>query len=196
MNAIVRSTPLVLITALVLLSACGDDYVPFARKYAYPRIDLPSEVEYKVFSNEACPFTFEYPATGEITRNREDSCWVDIRFPEFDATLHVNNRSIPGSGQPLEVHQEEHRRLIYNHSVKAARIVPAPVEYPAGSGMKYEMTGEVGTPMQVFFHDSAGTESVIMSFYYQTATKNDSLAPVTDFLKSQVDHLLQSFAWK
>ncbi len=180
----------------LLLSACEDDYVPFARKYAYPRIDLPSETSYTIFDNEACPFTFEYPASGTVTRNREDSCWVDIAFEEFDATLHVNSRSIPGSGRPIEMHQEEHRRLIYNHSVKAARIVPTPVEYPAGSGMTYEMTGEVGTPMQVFFHNSEKTESVILSFYYQTAMKNDSLAPVTGYLKQQVHHVLESLEWE
>lgn len=179
-----------------LMSGCEEEYVPFARKYAFPRIELPAQTVYKVFDQEACPFTFEYPETGTISRNQPDSCWVDISMEEFGATIHVNGRSIPGSGRPVEVHQEEHRRLIYNHSVKAARIVPGPLTLENGSGITYEMVGEVGTPMQAFFHDPSGEESVVISFYYQTAMKNDSLAPVTGYLKDQMNHLIESINWK
>lgn len=179
-----------------ILTSCEEEYVPFARKYAFPRIELPAQTAYTVFENDACPFTFEYPASGEVSRNLHDSCWVDIEMGGFDATIHVNGRSIPGSGRPVEVHQEEHRRLIYNHAVKAARIVPGPLQLENGAGITYEMVGEVGTPMQAFFHDPSGEESVVLSFYYQTAMKNDSLAPVTGYLKSQMTHLIESISWK
>ena len=188
-----RAAALLLVSGIL---SCEEAYVPYARPYGFPRLELPDSTSYVLFESVACPFTFEYPSSGRISRNQPDSCWVDIAFPGFDGTLHVNSRHIPGSGMSLEAHQEEHRRLIYNHSVKATRIVPAPVEYPAGKGVKYEMTGEVGTPIQLFFHNNEGTESVIMSFYYQTAVENDSLAPVTDYMKGQIDHLMQSFRWK
>lgn len=196
MKKVTGSLSIVITLSLIFLSSCGEEYVPFARKYAYPRIELPAEISYQVFENEACSFSFEYPAEGKITRNREDSCWVDISLEEHDATFHVNGRSILTSGRPLEVHQEEHRRLIYNHSVKAARIVPEAINLANGAGTKYEMVGEVGTPMQVFFHDEAGEESVILSFYYQSALKNDSLAPVTEYLKVQLDHIVETIEWK
>lgn len=185
-----------IIMTLVVLSACEEEYVPFARKHAFPRLELPATTAYQVFENEACPFTFEFPENSTVSRNKTDSCWVDISLEQYDATIHVNGRNIPRSGRPLEVHQEEHRRLIYNHSVKAARIVPEALALSNGSGVKYEMVGEVGTPMQVFFHDPTGEESIVMSFYYRSAMKNDSLAPVTAYLKGQLDHLLQSIDWK
>ncbi len=190
---LIRAAALV---AVLWVMGCEEAYVPYARPYAFPRLELPDSTTYAVFESEACPFTFEYPSLGQISRNQPDSCWVDILFPAFDGTLHVNSRQIPGSGMSLDLHQEEHRRLIYNHSVKANRIVPTPIEYPAGKGIRYEMTGEVGTPVQLFFHNAEGTESVIMSFYYQTAVENDSLAPVTAFMKEQIDHLMQTFRWK
>ena len=127
---------LLLSCVLLLLSGCSDEYVPFPRKYAYPRLSLPTETTYKIFETETCPFSFEYPAFAEISRNSPDSCWVNIRFPQFDGTLHVNSREIGGSGLPLEAHQEEHRRLIYNHAMKAARIIPSPIDFPSGSGVK------------------------------------------------------------
>lgn len=190
------SISIVVAMSLMFLTACGEEYVPFARKYAFPRIDLPASTTYELFENEACPFTFEYPTSATISRNVADSCWVDINLEEYDATFHVNGRNILLSGRPLEVHQEEHRRLIYNHSVKAARIVPEAIQLPNGAGIKYEMVGEVGTPMQVFFHDPSGEESVVISFYYQSALKNDSLAPVTVYLKDQLDHVVESIHWK
>ncbi len=196
MKKVIGSIGIVITLSLIFLSACGEEYVPFARKYAFPRLDLPTETSYQVFESEACAFSFEYPEVGKLTRNQEDSCWVNISLEEYDATFHVNGRSILTSGRPLEVHLEEHRRLIYNHSVKAARIVPEAINMANGAGTKYEMVGEVGTPMQVFFHDEAGEESVILSFYYQSALKNDSLAPVTEYLKGQLDHIVETIEWK
>lgn len=196
MKKVIGSIGIVITLSLIFLSACGEEYVPFARKYAFPRLELPSETVYQVFESEACSFSFEYPETGKLTRNQEDSCWVNISLEEYDATFHVNGRSILTSGRPLEVHQEEHRRLIYNHSMKAARIIPEAIKLANGSGVKYEMVGEVGTPMQVFFHDESGEESVVLSFYYQSALKNDSLAPVTEYLKGQLDHIVETIDWK
>lgn len=186
-----------LLSTIILAGwGCTEEYVPFPRPYAFPRLELPTQVGYQTFDNESCPFTFEYPEGARIERNRADSCWVDITFPDYDCTWHLNSRNIPGSGRPLAVHQEEHRRLIFNHAIKASRIEPEPIEYPAGSGVKYQVSGNVATPTQIFFHDSLGQEAMTFSFYYQTALKNDSLAPVTDFMRAQVEHMLQTFRWK
>ncbi len=191
-----RVTALSFAMLAITLLGCAEEYVPFARPYAYPRLTLPEQTSYVRFDNQHCPFTFEYPDFGKVTRNVEDSCWVNITFENFDATLHINGRTVTSTELSIEFLQEEHRRLIYGHSVKASRIMPSPLELPSGTGMKYEIVGEVGTPIQVFFHDKDERRSLSLSYYYRTATKNDSLAPVTEYMKAQVDHLIQSIEWK
>jgi gliding motility-associated lipoprotein GldD len=181
--------------ALACLSAC-DSYVPTPRPWAYPRIDLPPALSYQAFSQPNCPFTFEYPAEGRILRASEDSCWVDIGYERFGLVWHITYRDIPASGKPPSAHAEDYRRLIYKHSKKATNISATPASYPAGSGIWYEISGNVGTPAQVFLSDSASRHAFMMSFYFQTALKNDSLQPVIEFMKEEVQRMLGTLRWK
>ena len=179
----------------MLVSAC-EAYVPYPRKYAYARIELPSDFGYKQFNETYCPFTFEYPDFGEVSRSMSDSCWADISFPLFDCKWHFSGRNIPASGKTRSEHFEEYRRLIYQHTRKATQIQPTPFEANAGDGVKFEIYGNVGTPQQIFFYDKEEQDIMMMSFYFQTATKNDSLQPVIQFMKKELDHMLESFQWK
>lgn len=169
---------------------------PMPRKLAYPRIDLPAHTTYATFRNEACPFTFEYPDYGEISRDMADSCWVDIRFSRFNCKWHISYHDVQASDKNLDEHYEEWRSLIFKHSKKASRIQDKPVSTPLGKGFFYEVYGDVGTPAQFFFSDSSGNEVVMTSFYFRTALKNDSLAPVIDYMKGELQHMIESIRWE
>ena len=166
------------------------------RKYGFPRMELPEGFGYKTFSNESCPFTFDFPDYGEISRDMSDSCWVDINFPGYDLTWHFTYRNTEESNKSRGQHFEEYRRLIYKHSSKASHIEANPMEAPSGKGTLFEIYGEVGTPQQVFLYDQKEEDIMMMSFYYQTATENDSLAPLTVYMKEEVQKMLQTFKWK
>ncbi|TAE61411.1 MAG: hypothetical protein EAZ89_00585, partial [Bacteroidetes bacterium] len=71
------------ILCLLLLAACNS-YEPYARPYGYHRIDIPQNAEYQGFVSKNCPFVFQYPSYGEVSRDESDSCWVDISFPRYD----------------------------------------------------------------------------------------------------------------
>lgn len=185
------------ILVLTLLASCTE-YTPFPRKYGYHRIAVP-EAEaraYQTFSNDVCPFSFEYPSYGVVTRNSTDSCWVDIHMPRYDLTWHITYRDIPGSGKSRSDHFEEYRSLIFKHAKKATRIQPHPIAGPTGAGVRFEIDGNVGTPAQIFYHDSSDTHVMMMSFYFQTALKNDSLAPVITYMKEEVNHMVASLRWE
>lgn len=181
---------------LLLLAGCGDGPTPYPRPMGFPRIELPTQTRFTTFQSEPCPFEFEYPASGTISRNLKDSCWVDIHFPPYDCTWHLTYRDIPASGKPRAAHFEEFRTLVYKHIKKASQIKDASFGMEAGYGTVYEVFGNVGTPLYVFLSDSADQHLVLTTFYFQTATKNDSLAPVIDYMKAQVDHAMQTLRWK
>ena len=190
-NAIVSA-----LFVLTLLGSSCDSYTPYPRKMGFPRIDFPGEKTYESFQNETCPFTFQYPSDGVITRNLPDSCWVDINYPAYDCKWHISYRDVGKSGKNRNVHYEEYRKLIYNHTIKASQIKESPIEVPAGRGVLFEVYGNVGTPAQVFLYDSTENHIMMMSFYFQTALKNDSLAPVIDYMKGEVRNMLDSFSWE
>jgi gliding motility-associated lipoprotein GldD len=180
---------------LVVMAAigCSRPKDPFPRPKGWPRIDLPAHT-YQSFDNGICPFNFEYPATGRIEKQKADSCWMDLYFPEFECRWHVTYRLVPGSGKTISDHQEEYRKLVFKHIQKVSQIKETPIEGANGSGILYELFGTVGVPAQIVYTDS--THLVMASFYFDTAVRNDSLAPVIDFMKQDLRHLAESIVWK
>lgn len=189
---------LLLIFPLVaaLLASCSDEYEPLPRRRAFPRIDMPRSVAYQTFTNGVCPFTFDYPAGGIISRDRTDSCWVDIDFPQYGCKWHVTYRDIPATRKPASYHFEEYRDLVYKHSKKASQIRAKAFDIDAGKVTMFEVFGNVGTPAQYFIVDSVEHNNVMLSFYFQTALKNDSLAPVITYMKDQTLHAMQTLKWR
>ena len=103
-------------------------------------------------------------------------------------------RYVPGSGKTIGDHFEEYRKLVFKHIQKVSQIKENPIEGPNGKGIMYELYGTVGVPAQILFSDS--THLVMASFYFDTAVRNDSLAPVIDFMKEDLRHLAESITWK
>ncbi len=184
---------LLAIVTVVAIAACSTPKDPFPRPKGWPRIDLPPHA-YQKFENETCPFTLEYPKIGVIERQKSDSCWMDLYFAQFDCRWHVTYRYVPGSGKTIMDHNEEYRKLVFKHIQKVSQIKENPIQSPQGSGTMYELYGTVGVPAQILFTDS--THLVMASFYFDTAVRNDSLAPVIDFMKEDLLHLAESIVWK
>lgn len=184
-----------LFLSLLILSSCQAP-APYPRPMAFHRIDFPQEVAYTQFESSACPFTFEYPDMGGITRSNSDSCWVDIYYPQYECTWHITYRDIQTSGKSRAKHFEEWRKLIYQHSKKASQIKENPIQAENGKGFIFEVFGEVGTPAQIFFFDEQEEDLMMMSIYFQSALKNDSLAPVIEYMKEELAHLTTTMEWK
>jgi len=177
---------------LILLSACGSDN-PVPKPFGFHKIRFPQEKKFVTYSNNSCPFQFEYPAFGKIDNRRSDSCWVDIEFPDFQCKWHITYKNIKQSKKGSNY--EDYRRLIYKHSQKASEITETPILNKQGKGVFFEMYGEVPTPAQFYFTDTT-QHAVMASFYFFTALKNDSLAPVIQYMKNDMKHLVESIQWK
>lgn len=187
---------LILISLLLLFVAC-EEYVPTPRPKAFPRIDLPapSARSYQTLQSEACPVSLQFPASGEVVRDLNDSCWVNILFEDYDLTWHLTVRDIQPGPRGVAPYFEDHRKLVYKHSKKASRIESQPFESPQGDGFWFEIYGEVGTPAQVFMTDPKDRYSLVLSFYYQTAMKRDSLLPISQYMKEEMQHTLSTIEW-
>ncbi len=59
----------------------------------------------------------------------------------------------------------------------------------------YEIYGEVPTSVQFFYSDSI-KHSLMTSFYFNTATKNDSLQPIISYMKKDLTHMIETIEWK
>ena len=57
------------------------------------------------------------------------------------------------------------------------------------------MEGDVPSTFQFFTHDST-SHFFRGVLYFPTATKNDSLAPVSEYVIEDMKHLLNTLKWK
>ncbi len=180
-----------LITGTII--ACKEDYTPKAR--GYHRIDFP-EKEYKVYHSD-CPFTFEYPVYGKISKDSSrlsEPCWLNIVFPGYDGKLHLSYKNINNN---LSNYIEDSRTLAYKHTIKAEAIDEKIYQDKNRNvyGILYNIKGNVASSAQFFITDSTN-HFIRGALYFETYPNKDSLAPVINFFKKDVIHLIETIKWK
>ncbi|TXK37254.1 gliding motility lipoprotein GldD [Pontibacter qinzhouensis] len=175
--------------------ACGVEFTP--KPKGYNRIDLP-EPAYQQLQEEH-PYTFEFSKYAKI---RPDSSsiaqphWITIIYPEFGANVQLTYKALKNNPKMLNDLVEDARKLTSKHQVKAYSIEETEVKTPKGDvAAVFELTGEVPSQFQFYVTDTT-SHFLRGALYFRTATQNDSLAPVIEFMKKDIVHLLNTLEFK
>lgn len=184
---------LIIITLIILLSGCRERAVP--KPWGYFRIDMP-EKSYRLYDT-ACPFVFEYPVYGRISNDVgqiSEPCWFNIEFPGYKAIIHVSYKRINNN---LESILKESYDFTYAHSIKADAITEQPWQNAGNKvyGILYDIKGNTASSIQFFVTDSS--RNFLRGALYFTAEPDaDSLAPVIEFFRKDIVHMVETFKWK
>ncbi len=190
-----KYTLLILSLSLIFIfNACRKNNLP--KPMAYFRISFP-EHEYQTYNTDTCPFIFEYPVYGKISRAEDieyHPCWLNIDFPQYKAHIHLTLRKVDNN---LDSLLNDSHTLVYKHAIKADAITAR--DFVNDSlhvyATFYDIEGNAASPMQ--FHITDSTHYYIHgSFYFKVHPNADSLAPAIDFFKRDVKHLVETFQWK
>ncbi|WP_026235596.1 gliding motility lipoprotein GldD [Echinicola pacifica] len=179
----------------VVFSACEKDYLP--RPMGYNRIDLP-EHSFATLEGQY-PYTFEYSTHSQVESdsfNLQEKNWINLHYPGLGAKVHLTYKGIDGDRQKLRSILQDSFSLTAKHQVKAYSIEEAVTRTSKGyTGVIAELSGEVPTQFQFFVTDS--TDHFLRgALYFNTAVKNDSLAPVIAYIKEDMMHLVNSLEFK
>jgi hypothetical protein len=200
-----------------LLVSCNSPYTP--KPKAYYKIDLP-ERKYQVFQEPGYPYSFEYPVYGKVSKdstlfddNPDNPYWINIEFPQFSGRIYMSYKSIGGNSiykvkgpggsyrdslvkNNFEGLREEAFKMTFKHTLKASSIDDSVFRTPGGvSGVYFSVGGNAATANQFFVTDT--TRHFLRGALYFDASPNaDSLAPVNEFLKQDLKHLINSFKWR
>lgn len=179
--------------------ACSDseeeeEYVPKMRGYF--KIDLPDH-QYKQL-NQNRPYDFEYSAFAQVsddTTGLTGDNWIDIYYKDFDANVQITYKKPKDKKEYLQL-VDDHIKLTNKHQVRAYSIEEIQIKTPQGRKyFVYELVGDV--PSQFQFYATDTTKNFIRgALYFKTSQKNDSLAPVIDYIKTDVIHMLNTLEWK
>ena len=188
---------LALVIIAVLMASCGGtpDYSPKPRGYF--RIVYPKK-EYQTYQ-QGCPFSFEYPKYGRIEQDKSrlaKPCWQNIQFDQFNATLHLSYETIHSKKEFNQLIEDAHK-LSFKHTVKATSIDEGIIAYPAKKvyGIYYTIDGNAASSAQYFLTDST-KHYLRCALYFNTVPRLDSIQPVLNFLKKDVDVMIKTFKWK
>ena len=177
------------------LSACKTDYMP--KPKGFNRIDLP---EHKYLSlPDSFPYYFEYSSHAKILKDSSwiaEPYWIDLYYYNFKASIQISYKEIKQNENLLKEYLATTYKLTSKHQVKAYAIDKAIFKTKLGKTAEIaQLSGEVPSQYQFFTTDSID-HFLRGALYFDTATKNDSLAPVIDFVRKDILHLLNTLHWK
>jgi len=180
---------------ILALSSCNDDYSPKPRGYF--RIEFPPKAYIKYDST--CPYTFDYPIYTKIfadsARNAKP-CWIDVVYPAFNGRIHLSYQPVT-SKKVFDELIEDARTFAFKHTVKATAIDEGTISYPEHKvyGTYYSINGNTASSIQFFLTDS-NRHYLRGALYFNEEPRIDSIQPVLDFVKKDIDVMIRSFRWK
>ncbi|WP_347159601.1 gliding motility lipoprotein GldD [Pontibacter chitinilyticus] len=177
------------------VAACSAEYTP--KPKGYNRIDLPAAAYQQLEGQH--PYTFEYSKYAKV---RPDSSriaqphWINVIYPSLGANVQLTYKDLDHNSKMLNSLIEDSRKLTAKHQIKAYSIEESEIKTPTGDvASVFELTGEVPSQFQFYVTDS--TKHFLRgALYFNTATQNDSLAPVIEYVKKDIVHLLNTLQWQ
>lgn len=186
------STAGILISIIFLfISGCGGDYVP--KPKGYIRFDLPQH-EYKLHE-DSCAYSFEIGQYSEVQQvDAKDPCWKNIYIKPCKAKIHLSYKNVD---ENLNVLLEDAHSMVYSHTVKADAIEEQVFLNPNRKvyGILYEIQGDAASNLQFIATDSVN-HYLRGALYFRAAPNEDSLAPLIEFARRDIEHLIETLRWE
>lgn len=186
---------LTIAVVLLGLSACKD--TPSPKPHGYLRIDIP-EHSYQTLETKL-PFSFEHATISQLKKVRtkqntqENIEWYNIKYKAYNATIHLSYIPIVNN---LDTLLEESHDFVFEHTIKADAIDEILINKPEQKvyGLLYDLQGNTASNMEFYVSDSS-QHFLRGALYFETTPNIDSLAPVVNYIKQDIIHLINTFEW-
>ncbi|MDR0364290.1 MAG: gliding motility lipoprotein GldD [Bacteroidales bacterium] len=183
-----------IVFVLFLFWACNTQQSQ-PKPHGYFRITLP-EKSYQDFETEH--FIFRYPEYATIfidPFHNDQKDWFDISFPDLNAKIHMSYHAVHNNFDTLT---EDVRAIALKHIPKASGIKYTVVERDEADvyGLIYDISGIGSASPSQFFISDTTMHFLRGSLYFNHTPNNDSIAPVIDFIRSDIDTMIYSLHWK
>ena len=183
-----RFFPLAFLVLLCL--ACESNWLP--KPPGYNRIELPRH-EYQRLE-QGYPYQLDFSTHSRVEAdsfNLGEKEWINLNYKEFGAKVHLTYKKIDQSTDFKTLSNDAFNLTAKPH-IKAYGIEEAILLTPNGYvAVVAELSGEVPTQFQFFVTDST-SNFLRGAVYFNSALKNDSLAPIIEYIKLDMAHLINS----
>lgn len=183
-----------MISLILGLNSCKNDFQPKPRGYF--RIQLPKK-EYTRFQISSFPYQFDIPAYSRIGKpqSNPEKYWINVIYPMFKAQLHISYKPVNNNLDTLlnDAHKMMNKHIPKANAINEQMFINEDLKV---YGMSYEIMGsEAASPYQFYLTDS--TQHFLRgALYFNFSPNNDSLKPVIEFIKEDMERLIESFEWQ
>ncbi|MCX6256237.1 MAG: gliding motility lipoprotein GldD [Bacteroidia bacterium] len=194
-----KASILLLLVYLNASYGCREVVVP--KPKGHFRIDLPKR-QYLLFNDHRgksgdMPFSFEYPAYGNLSfqdENRTEPGWFNIEFPTYKAKIYLTYKDVRNDFENLM--EQTYKMNVKNHITKADAINEQVFNDKENNvyGILYDLKGNTASAVQFYVTDSVH-HYLRGSLYFSAEPNADSLAPVIDFFREDIIHLIETLKW-
>ena len=178
--------------------SCEPTFTP--KPVGFNEIQLPPH-NYEEWDDGIKPYSFEKNKVAEVSDyitpgiSKEDH-YVVVDYPTLGGKCYLTYKPIGKNIDTLNSLIMNSYRLADGHNVKASgidsKVISVAKDHYAVSIL---LQGEVSSQYQFYLHDSTN-HFVRAALYFETATKNDSLAPVIDYVKEDMNHIIKTIEWR
>lgn len=157
------------------------------------RLEYP-KAKYINFTEQS-PYTFQYSDFAKIKHGKQQD-WYNVHYPTLKANIYLTYFPV-SSKEDLIIKIKESERFVQEQTVKASFISPQTFEFKDKKvfGTLYELGGQSAINLQFHATDSLN-HFISGSVYFSTEPKADSLAPAIEYIKKDVQKLVETLAWK
>ena len=189
-----------LILALSIFS-CQSNESPLIRPRQFPKVEFPTQ-SYTTFESDRCPFKVNIPQYSQVEQKEylfdnipAGQCWFDIIIPEFEATIHCSYFELNKKNEYAHLVNDAFT-MAGKHNIKATFREEFNIENQFGSrGLIFKINGPVATPYQFYISDSTN-HFLRGSLYFDNDINSDSISPIVNFLRKDIDMILSSLQWE
>ena len=189
----------------VMITCVACNQVSSPKPYGYYRITVP-DTAYVPFENYHLSsinyHLSSYPYSFALSRNAvvqprtdvDEPYWINLYYPALDATIHCSYKPVQRNLRELT---NDALEFVYRNASFANAIPEREYSHPEAQvyGVLFDLEGNTASSCQFFVTDS--TKHFFRASVYCNCPPNaDSLAPVYDYLRTDVMRMVESFEWK
>ena len=201
-NSVLNFEFLILNSILLLLCvSCSRGNTP--KPYGYYRIATP-DTAYTDFQSSILNSQFSilnYPYTFALSRNAvvqprtdvDEPYWINIVYPSLNATIHCSYKPVRNNLRELT---NDALEFVYRNASFATAIPEQEYMHPEAHvyGVLFDLEGNTASSCQFFVTDS--TRHFFRASVYCNCPPNaDSLAPVYQYIRTDVIKMVETFEW-
>lgn len=182
--------------SIFLFSSCSEEESYAPKKKAFHHIEMPNHSY--VTLGQKRPYSFEHSIFARAfddTTGLVEPHWINLYYKDFDATIQLTYKDLKKDKKKYAEIVDDAIKLANKHQVKAYSIEEIQITTPKNKRyFVYELTGDVPSQFQ-FYATDTNQHFLRGALYFNTATQNDSLAPIIEFVKMDIIHLLNTLEW-